>query len=123
MWVRLTRDHRAPPRDPLVLRRGDEVQVRPRDDPEALAAVAEWPAFAWVLANGRCGWVPSRFLQLAADGAGVALRDYDTTELNANTGERLEVMENDAESGWLWGRSEDGREGWVPWNSVEPVAG
>ena len=122
MRVRLTQDHRAPEREPLVLRRGDLVQARQRDDPEALAAIEQWPAFVWVLAGDRGGWVPSRFLDVDADGSGVALRDYDTTELSAGADDVLEVVEDDTESGWVWVRAADGREGWVPWNSVEPLA-
>jgi len=35
----------------------------------------------------------------------------------------LEVVDRDDESGWLWCRSADGREGWVPSRSVEATAG
>jgi hypothetical protein len=120
--VRLTKPHGAPDREPLVLRRGDAVRRQPRSDPEALAAVEEWPAFVWVLSGARGGWVPGRFLTFSPDGTGKAVRDYDTTELSADPGEVLEVLVDDAESGWLWGRAPDGREGWLPWNAVKPLA-
>ena len=51
----------------------------------------EWPAFVWVVAAGRRGWVPKRFLAIDGNGTGTALRAYDTTELSAERGEMLEV--------------------------------
>jgi hypothetical protein len=38
--------------------------------------------------------------------------------LTARPGEILEVLDRDDESGWIWCRSTDGREGWVPSRSV-----
>ncbi len=46
---------------------------------------------------------------------------YDTTELPTQTGESLEVLREDRESGWLWCRSEAGREGWVPVSTVREL--
>jgi hypothetical protein len=117
----MIRPHSAPDRQPLVLQPGDAVRLEERSDPEALTASELWPAFAWVSSGDRHGWVPKRFLELDANGRGIARRRYDTTELSAEPDETIEVLEDDAESGWLWGRAIDGREGWMPWNAVEPL--
>lgn len=39
---------------------------------------------------------------------------YHTTELPTNVGDVLDVLAEDLENGWLWCRSSNGREGWVP---------
>jgi Variant SH3 domain len=39
---------------------------------------------------------------------------YDTTELPTHVGEVLDVVAEDLVSGWVWCRSREGREGWVP---------
>jgi uncharacterized protein YgiM (DUF1202 family) len=44
---------------------------------------------------------------------------YDTTELPTRVGETLDVVARDDESGWLWCRSADGREGWVPSRTLQ----
>jgi hypothetical protein len=101
----LTADHEIPERAPLVLEPGDIVQVGERD--------TEWPAFVFVTAPRGSGWVPARHIDI--DGSvGVVRAAYDTTELPAASGERVEVVEDDPESGWSWCRNADGREGWIP---------
>ncbi len=97
--------HEIPPREPLSLRAGDVVTVHRRDD--------EWPAFVFVECEHGSGWVPSRRLSAGA-GSATVLVPYDTTELPTRAGDRLEVLERDDESGWLWCRNAAGREGWVP---------
>ncbi|MEJ1091512.1 SH3 domain-containing protein [Microbacterium istanbulense] len=101
----LTADHEIPDRPPLAIRPGDVVQVGDWD--------TEWPAFIFVTASQGTGWVPGRHLDI--DGpVGIVRVAYDTTELPAVTGESVDVIENDAESGWSWCRNSDGREGWIP---------
>jgi len=106
--------HAIPDRPPLSLASGDVVTVGRRD--------ADWPAFVLVTTARGSGWVPSRYLSADA-GQAVVQMPYDTTELATETGEILEVIDRDDESGWLWCRSADGREGWVPSRSVEATAG
>ncbi len=103
--VRVTRRHEVPERPPIRLAVGDRVVVGRRD--------TEWPAFVFVETASGSGWVPSRHLSTDS-GAAIVLHPYDTTELPAVTGDILSVLSRDDESGWLWCRSEDGREGWVP---------
>ncbi|MBT1683991.1 hypothetical protein KK095_13030 [Curtobacterium flaccumfaciens pv. flaccumfaciens] len=101
----LTADHEIPERAPLVIRPGDLVQVGDRD--------TEWPAFVFVTTSQGAGWVPARHIDI--DGSvGIVRAGYDTTELPAVSGESVDVLEEDSESGWCWCRNADGREGWIP---------
>jgi len=104
--VRVTREHRPPDRPPLRVVPGQEVAVGGLDD--------EWPAFRWCEAGGVGGWVPDRHLRALGDGRAVVERAYDTTELAADPGDDLEVVERDDESGWLRCRDARGAEGWIP---------
>jgi hypothetical protein len=72
-----------------------------------------------VTAADGCGWVPARHLS-ADRGPAVVRVPYDTTELATQDGELLEVLVEDARSGWLWCRSADRRQGWVPIRTVQP---
>ncbi len=82
----------------------------------------EWPAFRWCVSrDGVGGWVPDRNLAPASENEATVLHDYDTTELAAEAGEIVTVIEADEESGWLWCVGSAGREGWVPIDSVEPL--
>lgn len=103
---RASTDHAVPDRSPIVVRPGDHVTVGDAD--------SEWPAFVFVTtAGGEQGWVPARHLDDSRPGAAVLTR-YDTTELPVSAGDELEVVQDDALSGWSWCRAPDGREGWVP---------
>jgi hypothetical protein len=102
--------HRPPRRRPIRLSPGDAVRVGARDD--------EWPAFVKVRFGRGSGWVPSRHLEDQGGGRAIARTVYDTTELSVDPGDDLEVLERDDESGWLWCRDSDGKEGWVPSKAV-----
>jgi hypothetical protein len=101
---------RIPARQPLRLAIGDRVEVGQRD--------TEWPEFVFVTAEHGSGWVPARHLS-ASSGTAVLTTSYDTTELPTHVGDLLEVLAEDDASGWLWCRSGDSREGWVPINTLE----
>ena len=109
-FVVTTEPHTIPERPPLSLASGDVVTVGRRD--------TDWPAFVFVTTTEGSGWVPSRHLSADA-GQAVVETPYDTTELATRSGEILEVIDRDDESGWLWCRSSDGRAGWVPSRCVE----
>jgi hypothetical protein len=51
---------------------------------------------------------------------GALLTEYDSRELPARRGERVTLLREIA--GWAWARAEDGREGWVPLEILEPEA-
>lgn len=105
--------HAIPDRAPLKLNIGEEVHAGDRD--------AEWPEFVFVTAADGAGWVPARHLSQPA-GLAIVQVEYDTTELPTQVGETLEIVAEDLVSGWLWCRSSDGREGWVPAKTVEDVS-
>jgi hypothetical protein len=105
--------HEIPDRSPLRLSIGDVVQVGARD--------TDWPEFVFVNAPKGAGWVPARYLSQPT-GCAIVQMAYDTTELPTRVGEVLEVVAEDRVSGWLWCRSNSGREGWVPLNTVEEGA-
>jgi hypothetical protein len=102
--------HDIPERDPIRVEVGDVVEVGDRD--------TEWPAFVFITGEAGGGWVPSRHLS-AETGTATVETAYDTTELPTLIGEELEILEEDSPSGWLWCRAPDGREGWVPEDTVE----
>lgn len=74
----------------------------------------------FVTASVGTGWVPARHLS-AAFGTAVVRTAYDTTELPTRVGEDLDILAEDLQSGWLWCRSGDGRQGWVPIKTVENI--
>ena len=102
--------HKIPERPPIHLPLGEQVTVGDRD--------TEWPEFVFVTASHGSGWVPSRHLS-ASSGTAFMLTTYDTTELPTQVGEVLEVVAEDRASGWLWCRTPEGREGWVPVKTLE----
>jgi hypothetical protein len=51
----------------------------------------------------------------------MVIEAYDTTELPTESGEVLDVITEDVQSGWLWCRSATGRTGWVPVNTVDSL--
>jgi hypothetical protein len=97
--------HQIPERRPIQVAVGDRVRVGEAD--------SEWPAFVMVTTGAGSGWVPERHLDRDGELATVRVA-YDTTELPTRAGESLEALEVDSLSGWIWCRSSDGREGWVP---------
>jgi uncharacterized protein YgiM (DUF1202 family) len=91
-------------RDPIVLKAGETVTVGERD--------TEWPEFLWCISSaGRGGWVPAGALERHGS-VGVAVRDYDATELTVAAGEVLTVREE--VGGWCWCTNGRGESGWVP---------
>lgn len=105
--------HQIPDRGPIRLQAGDEVEAGAERD-------LDWPEFVFVHAAGGSGWVPARHLS-ATGGPATVTTPYGTAELPTDKGDVLEVLEEDAESGWLWCRGARGREGWVPIRTVAPA--
>jgi hypothetical protein len=88
---------------------GDRVVVGERDP--------DWPAFVFVTSDSGRGRVPLRYLSRSRPIA-VVNTPYDTSELPTHEGDAIEVVREDRASGWLWCRSLDGRQGWVPATSL-----
>ena len=80
----------------------------------------DWPAFVFITTDDGAGWVPERYLDTSSDPA-VVVTAYDTTELATAVGEELTLLERDDPSGWALVRNAEGRKGWVPQSTVEPV--
>lgn len=102
--------HEIPARAALRLEIGEVVDLGERDK--------EWPEFVFVTTTHGAGWVPARHLRLSGPGAVVEV-PYDTTELATRAGEVLDILAEDRQSGWLWCRAADGREGWVPVRTLD----
>jgi len=95
--------------DPIVVSKGEVLTLGGRD--------TQWVGWIWCWNGaGKGGWVAERYLELA-EATGTMLRDYDAHELNVNTGEELEIL--DEESGWLWCRNSAQHEGWIPAENVQ----
>jgi uncharacterized protein YgiM (DUF1202 family) len=105
--------HAVPDRLPMRLVAGERVDASERS--------SEWREHVFVTAKGGTGWVPVRSLS-GSSGMVTVRSPYDTTELATHAGEHLEVVEEDVRGGWLWCRSGEGREGWVPLSTLEPRA-
>jgi SH3-like domain-containing protein len=102
--------HEIPDGLPLRLIAGERVDAGQRN--------SEWREFVFVTAEGGTGWVPVRHLS-GSKGTVTVRTAYDTTELATSAGEHLEVITEDIRSGWLWCRSREGREGWVPLTTLD----
>ena len=103
--------HDIPPGSSLQLVVGETVDAGERHD--------HWPAFVFVTSPKGIGWVPSR--HLSGDSGPVTVTEaYDTTELALPPGARVTVVARDDESGWWWCRRDDGAEGWVPVEALQP---
>jgi hypothetical protein len=103
--------HKVPDRPPIQVQAGQEVAVGERDD--------EWPEFIFVTTTTGSGWVPTRHLTITGPGRAVVHTAYDTTELPAAVGDTLDVIVEDLQSGWVWCRSRQGDEGWVPVRALD----
>lgn len=104
-------DYQSAYPDPIVLCVGDEVTIEDRE--------SEWSGWIWcATAEGKSGWVPADYIRRSGHN-GMALRDYDASELTVTKGERLAIL--DEACGWYRCRTEDGRLGWVPKQNVQPV--
>ena len=104
--------HEIPDGAPLKLAVGEVVEAGGRHD--------HWPAFVLVTSPDGSGWVPSR--HLSADRGPVTVTEaYNTTELALPPGAEVTVVSRDDESGWWWCRRDDGSEGWVPVEALEPI--
>jgi hypothetical protein len=110
--LRATAAHVIPERPPIHVVPGQRVRTGKHD--------TEWPAFVFVTTDDGAGWVPERYLDNSRDPA-VVITGYDTTELATTTGDELTLIQQDVASGWAWVRNAAGREGWVPFRTVEQV--
>jgi uncharacterized protein YgiM (DUF1202 family) len=105
----VVKDYNTPYHDPLKLKKGDEVEVSPKE--------SDWPGWVWCTnEEDKGGWVPTSYLYDYREKI-VALRDYDATELDVVKGETVTILYE--ESGWGWCRKESGECGWLPLENLE----
>ena len=108
---RVTKDYKAAYDVPLILAKGQTVLIRERE--------SEWPDWCWCTdTTGLSGWIPKSYVSRDDDGW-KASKNYDSTELSVDKGRILSARFQ--ESDWIWAVDEQGREGWVPLNHIEPV--
>ena len=102
-------EHRSKFPEPLVAGAGETVRIGNEDD--------EFPGWVWCTNKAGVGaWVPQIYLKI--DGAaGELIRDYNSFEMTAESGDELEII--DEAAGWLWCRKADGSTGWVPSEKVQ----
>jgi len=97
---------------PLRLARGEVVATGKRDD--------EFPGWVWATSQeGGEGWAPERILKTDAAGRSVSVEDYTAAELDTKEGALLRVGRS--VDGWLWCSCDNGRAGWIPEKSIEPM--
>ncbi len=90
--------------DPLKIKIGQSLTIIPKE--------SEYPGWIWCVdRDGKDGWVPASYVKQYVD-YGIALFDYDATELSVQVGEELTILKE--ESGWFWCRTRTGKFGWVP---------
>ena len=71
--------------------------------------------------DGRKTWAPEAYVRGLEGHEGMALVDYDARELKAAEGEMVTMLLE--YRGWTWVRTDDGREGWVPLETLEILPG
>ena len=95
--------------DPLKIKIGQSLTIIPKE--------SEYPGWIWCVdRDGKDGWVPASYVKQYGD-YGIALFDYDATELSVQIGEELTILKE--ESGWLWCRRQTGKLGWVPKENLQ----
>jgi len=102
--------------NPLMLRAGDTLDFDPDDKLNSERHKNKWPEWLWcTAADGTKGWVPENYVRVEGNSC-ILLKDYNATELTVSEGERLLVQFE--ESDWLWCRTAQGLEGWVPKENI-----
>lgn len=100
-------DYLAPYVDPIAVVEGDIVVPDNERTKET-----DFLGWTWCSGpDGRQGWVPDTWMELRS-GAWTMLRDFAALELSVVKGERITL--EFSESGFVFGRTDDGRSGWLP---------
>ena len=107
--ARVIKNYTSAYKEALNLIKGESVTVEPRE--------CEWPGWLWATdREGRSGWVPEAYLNVT-DATAELLCDYDATELDAEAGDAVEILER--QSCWALCRKTDGTVGWRPEDVLE----
>jgi len=106
---RVISEYNSPYTDPVAIHAGEELTITAKE--------TSWSGWVWCTnRDGKSRWVPDRCVERKGD-SGVALYDYEATELSVSVGEELTMGEE--ESGWIWCTNQKGQRGWVPLDNVE----
>lgn len=112
--ARVKKAYTPEPGPPVQLQSGDIVYIG-----------EESPKYrGWVrvrVPDGRKTWAPEAYVRGDEGEEGVALVDYDARELKTQEGEVVTMLLE--VRGWTWVRTADGREGWVPIDTLEILPG
>jgi len=99
--------------NPISIRSGERLFLFEKE--------SEWPGWVWCrAADGKEGWVPISYI-CNNNEEYAAVYDYDAKELSAGEGETVEILRE--ESGWVWCRSSQGIEGWLPLECLDLSSG
>lgn len=107
LQARVTKAYTRPYDDPINVRAGESVEID-------LGKSAQTDLFGWVWCrapDGREGWTPEAWLEGAGDWR-TLVRDFNAIELTVATGDRVLLLYS--ESGFIWCRTDDDRQGWLP---------
>ncbi|MEZ5921913.1 MAG: hypothetical protein R3C60_11240 [Parvularculaceae bacterium] len=104
--------HARPYSDPVSVRVGEIVVP----DLSMKTDVTGW---IWCRGpDGREGWTPAAWIDQSLDPWRM-LRDFNAIELDLAIGDELTL--SFSESGFVWARTKDGREGWAPDGALELI--
>jgi hypothetical protein len=108
---RVIEPYESPFPDPLELKAGTRLGFERRE--------TAWAGWIWCTdPSGKSGWVPETWLTLD-EGFCTLQRDYVARELSVAAGELITAVF--VESGWVFGSTASGEQGWVPLNHLSPV--
>ena len=108
---RVIEPYDSPFPDPLEVEAGTRLRFERRE--------SEWEGWLWCTdSSGRAGWVPETWLTLDEEFC-ILQRDYIASELSVTTGELITA--DFVESGWVFGSTLNGEQGWVPLSHLSPV--
>lgn len=112
--ARVMKAHTSEPGPPVQLQSGDIVYIG-EESPK-------YPGWVRVrVPDGRKTWAPEAYVRGNEGEEGVAMVEYDARELKTAEGEIVTMLLEIR--GWTWVRTEDGREGWVPMDTLEILPG
>jgi uncharacterized protein YgiM (DUF1202 family) len=105
---RVIHEYQSPYSEPLFISAGEELTIGEKE--------SEWSGWIWCTnQNGESRWVPEKYVERKGN-TGIALYDYEATELSVSFGEELTMGKE--ESGWIWCMNQKGQSGWVPADHV-----
>ena len=104
--------HRSRYPDPIRFAPSDRLEIGRRED--------EYPGWIRVTTpSGNEGWAPESIIRPGTEGQGIALSEYDATELDTEVGQEVVFLRE--HKGWSLIETGSGETGWVPNATIAPV--